>query len=177
MPKPNWVYVTRKYFDNRRRIFAGFQTYYTQDKRTELNRVWHWIPEQRKFMFTLEERTVVVPVRHDLVIMRTEEYPTLINVQTEEQLAREIKQEAKATGRSEHELRAESTILVQSSTVVTKKERRSYNARREVEKQKRMLTGYMILKDVKEGVAMPKHKWPMRSKRAAAPMVQVPAGK
>ena len=175
MPKPNWVSVTRKYYDNRRRIFAGFQTYYTQDKRTELNRVWHWIPEQRKFMFTLEERTVVVPVRHDLVIMRTEEYPTLINVQTEEQLARDIKQEAKATGRSEHELRAESTILVQSSTVVTKKERKYYNSKRELERQKRMLTGYMILKDVKEGVAMPKHKWPIiPSKRATAPMVTVP---
>ncbi len=176
MPKPNWVLVTRKYYDNRRRIITGFQTYYIQDKRTELNRVWHWIPEQRRFMFTLEERTVVIPVRHDMVVMRTEEYPTLINVRDEEQLAKEIKQEAKATGRSEHELRAESTILVQSSTVITKKERGYYNARREAERQKRMLTGYMILKDVKEGVAMPKHKWPVRSKRAAAPMIQVPAG-
>lgn len=177
MPKPNWVLVTRKYYDNNRRIFAGFQTYYTQDKRTELNRVWRWIPEQHKFMFTLEERTVVVPVRHDLVVMRTEEYPTLINVRDEEQFAKEIKQEAKNTGRSEHELRAESTILVQSSTVITKKERKYYNARREAEKQKRMLTGYLILKDVKEGVAMPKHKWPVRSKRAAAPMIQVPVGR
>lgn len=175
MPKPNWVLVTRKYYDNNRRIFAGFQTYYTQDKRTELNRVWRWIPEQHKFMFTLEERTVTVPVRHDLVVMRTEEYPTLINVRDEEQFAKEIKQESKTTGRSEHELRAESTILVQSSTVITKKERRYYNARREAEKQKRMLTGYLILKDVKDGIAMPaKHKWPVRSKMAAAPMIQVP---
>ena len=189
MPKPNWVSVTRKYYDNRRCIFAGFQTYYTQDKRTELVRVWKptdrsfpeciwhlWKPEVHAFTFTVEERIVVVLVRRDLVVMRTEEYPTLINVRDEEQLAREIKQEAKATGRSEHELRAESTILVQSSTVVTKKERKYYNAKREAEKQKRMLTGYMILKDVKEGVAMPvKHKWPIiRSKRAAAPMVQVP---
>ncbi len=178
MPKPNWVLVTRKYHNNNRRIFDGFRTYYTQDKRTELNRVWRWIPEQHKFMFTLEERTIVVPVRHDMVIMRTEEYPTLINVQTEEQLSKDIKQEAKATGRSEDELRAESTILVQSSTVVTKKERGYYNARRETEKQKRMLTGYLILKDVKDGIAMPmKHKWPVRSKRAAAPMIQVPAGR
>jgi hypothetical protein len=189
MPKPNWVSVTRKYYDNRRRIFAGFQTYYTQDKRTELVRVWKptdrsfpeciwhlWKPEVHAFTFTVEERTVVVPVRHDLVVMRTEEYPTLINVRDEEQLAKEIKQEAKATGRSEHELRAESTILVQSSTVITKKEHKYYNSKRELERQKRMLTGYMILKDVKEGVAMPKHKWPIRSKRAAAPMIQVSAG-
>ncbi|MDO8726292.1 MAG: hypothetical protein Q7J35_09530 [Candidatus Methanoperedens sp.] len=169
MPKPNWVSVTRT-----RRIFTGkFRTYYTQNKYTELNKVWHWDPV-KKFTFTVEEREVVVPIRHDLAVMRTEEYPTLINVQTEEWFAKDIKREAKATGRPEDELRAESTILVQSSTMITKKERKYYNARREAEKQKRMLTGYMILKDVKEGVAMPKHKWPVRSKRAAAPMIQVP---
>lgn len=178
MPKPNWVSVTRKYYDNRLRIITGFQTYYTQDKRTELNRVWRWIPEQRKFMFTLEERIVVVPVRHDMVVMRTEEYPTLINVRDEEQFEKELKAMSKATGDSLAELRAENTILVQSSTVVTKKERKYYNARREAEKQKRMLTGYLILKDVKDGIAMPtKHKWPVHSKRAAVPIIQVPAGR
>ncbi len=178
MPKPNWISVTRKYYDNRRRIIIGFQTYYTQDKRAELNRVWRWIPEQHKFMFTLEERIVVVPVRHDLVVMRTEEYPTLINVRDEEQFEKELKAMSKATGDSLSELRAENTILVQSSTVVTKKERKYYNARREAEKQKRMLTGYLILKDVKDGIAMPaKHKWHVRSKRAAAPMIQVPVGR
>ena len=170
MPAPNWVSVTRT-----RRIFTGeFRTYYTQNKYTELNKVWHWDPV-KKFTFTVEEREVVVPIRHDIAVMRTEEYPTLINVQTEEWFAKDIKREAKATGRSEDELRAENTILVQSSTMITKKEHKYYNARREVEKQKRMLTGYMILKDVKEGVAMPKHKWPIiRSKRATATMVQVP---
>jgi hypothetical protein len=175
MPKPNWVSVTRKYYDNRRRIITGIQTYYTQDRRTELNRVWHWIPEQRRFMFTLEERVVVVPVRHDLVVMRTEEYPTLINIMDEEQLCKEIKQEARVTGRPEHELRAESTILVQSSTVVTRKERKYYSAKREAERQKRIATGYLILKDARDGIAIPKkHSWPVRSKRAAAPMIQVP---
>jgi phage pi2 protein 07 len=73
--------------------------------------VWNWDPVN-KFTFTVEERTVVVPVRHDLAVVRTEEYPTLINVQTEEWLTKDIKQEAKATGRSEDELRAENTILV-----------------------------------------------------------------
>ena len=161
MPKLNWVSVTRT-----PRIFTGeFRTYYTQNKYTELNKVWHWDPV-KKFTFTVEEREVVVPIRHDLAVMRTEEYPTLINVRDEEQLAREIKQEAKATGRSEHELRAENTILVKSSTVITKKDRKYYSAKREEEKQKRAMSGYLILKDVKEGVAMPpKHKWPIRSKR------------
>ena len=170
MPKPNWVSVTRT-----RRIFTGeFRTYYTQNKYTELNKVWHWDPV-KKFTFTVEERDVVVSIRHDLAVMRTEEYPTLINVQTEEWFAKDIKQEAKATGRSEDELRAENTILVQSSTVITKKERGYYNARREVEKQKRRLTGYLIARDAGEGKSIaPKHKWPVRSKRAAAPMIQVP---
>lgn len=170
MPKPNWVSVTRT-----RRIFTGeFRTYYTQNKYTELNKVWHWDPV-KKFTFTVEEREVVVPIRHDLAVMRTEEYPTLINVQTEEWFAKDIKREAKATGRSEDELRAESTILVQSSTVITKKERKYYSAKREEEKQKRAMSGYLILKDVKEGIAMPpKHKWPIHSKRVAAPMIKVP---
>jgi len=168
MLKPNWVTVTRT-----RRIFTGeFRTYYTQDKYTELNKVWHWDPV-KKFTFTVEERTVVVPVRHDLAVIRTEEYPTLINVQVEEWFAKDIKREAKATGRSEDELRAENTILVQSSTLITKKERGYYNARREVEMQKRRLTGYLIARDVSEGKSIaPKHKWPIRSKRVAAPMVQ-----
>ena len=172
MPAPNWVSVTRT-----RRIFTGeFRTYYTQNKYTELNKVWHWDPV-KKFTFTVEEREVVVPIRHDIAVMRTEEYPTLINVQTEEWFAKDIKREAKATGRSEDELRAENTILVQSSTVITKKERKYYSAKREEEKQKRAMSGYLILKDVKEGVAMPpKHKWPIRSKRGAAPMIQVPVG-
>ncbi|CAG0983788.1 hypothetical protein METP3_02236 [Methanosarcinales archaeon] len=170
MPKPNWVSVTRT-----RRIFTGeFRTYYSKDKYTELHKVWHWDPVN-KFTFTVEERTVVVPVRHDLAVMRTEEYPTLINVQTEGWFAKDIKREAKATGRSEDELRAENTILVQSSTVITKKERKYYSAKREEEQMKRRLTGYLILKDAGEGVPMPsKHKWPIRSKRAAAPMVQLP---
>ncbi len=170
MPKPNWVSVTRT-----RRIFTGeFQTYYTQDKYTELNKVWRWDPV-KKFTFTVEERTVVVPVRHDLAVIRTEEYPTLINVQIEEWFAKDIKREAKATGRSEDELRAENTILVQSGTVITKKERGYYNARREVEKQKRRLTGYLMARDAGEGKSIAsKHKWPVRSKRAAAPMIQVP---
>ncbi len=170
MPAPNWVSVTRT-----RRIFTGeFRTYYTQNKYTELNKVWHWDPV-KKFTFTVEEREVVVPIRHDLAVMRTEEYPTLINVQTEGWFAKDIKQEAKATGRSEDELRAENTILVQSSTVITKKERKYYSAKREEEKQKRAMSAYLILKDVKEGAAMPpKHKWPVRSKRPAVPMVQVP---
>lgn len=104
MPAPNWVSVTRK-----RRIFTGeFRTYYTQNKYTELNKVWHWDPV-KKFTFTVEEREVVVPIRHDLAVMRTEEYPTLINVQTEEWFAKDIKRKAKATGRSEDELRAEKT--------------------------------------------------------------------
>ncbi len=170
MPKPNWIFVTRT-----RRIFTGeFRTYYTQDKYTELHKVWHWDPV-KKFTFTIEERTVVVPVRHDLAVMRTEEYPTLINVQIEEWFAKDIKREAKATGRSEDELRADNTILVQSSTVITKKERKYYSTKREEEKQKRVMSGYLILKDVKEGVAMrSKHKWPIRSKKLVAPMVQVP---
>ncbi|CAG0976283.1 hypothetical protein METP3_01802 [Methanosarcinales archaeon] len=170
MPKPNWVSVTRT-----RRIFTGeFRTYYTQDKYTELHKVWHWDPVN-KFTFTVEERKVVVPVRHDLAIMRTEEYPTLINVQTEEWFVKDIKREAKATGRSEDELHAENTILVQSSTVITKKERGYYNARREVEMQKRRLTGYLIARDAGEGKSIaPKHKWPIRSKKTVAPMVQVP---
>lgn len=172
MPAPNWVSVTRT-----RRIFTGeFRTYYTQNKYTELNKVWHWDPV-KKFTFTVEEREVVVPIRHDLAVMRTEEYPTLINIQTEELFAKDIKREAKATGRSEDELRDENTILVQSSTVITKKERKYYSAKREEEKQKRAMSGYLILKDVKEGVAMPpKHKWPIRSKRAAAPMIKVTVG-
>ncbi|HYN44696.1 MAG TPA: hypothetical protein VER35_01725 [Candidatus Limnocylindrales bacterium] len=147
MPKPNWVSVTRT-----RRIFTGeFRTYYTQDKYNELHKVWHWDP------------------------VRTEEYPTLINVQTEEWFAKDIKREAKATGRSEDELRAENTILVKSRTVITKKDRKYYSAKREEEKQKRVMSGYLILKDVNEGVAMTsKHKWPIWSKKAVAPMVQVP---
>ncbi len=170
MSKPNWVSVTRM-----RRIFTGeFRTYYTQDKFTELYKVWHWDPVN-KFTFTVEERTVVIPVRHDLAVMRTEEYPTLINVQTEEWFEKDIKREAKATGRPEQDLRADKTILVQSSTVITKKERRYYNARREVEMQKLRLTGYLIAKDAGEGKPMvPKHKWPIRSKKVVAPMVQVP---
>ncbi len=172
MPAPNWVSVTRT-----RRMFTGeFRTYYTQNKYTELNKVWHWDPV-KKFTFTVEEREVVVQIKRAIPIIRTEEYPTLINVQTEEWFTKDIKREAKATGRSEDELRAENTIFVQSSTVVTKRERKYYNAKREEEKQKRAMSGYLILKDVKEGVA--KHKWPIRSKRAAAPMVQlpVPAGR
>jgi len=170
MPKPNWVSVTRT-----RRIFTSeFQTYYTQDKYTELHKGWHWDPVN-KFTFTVEEHTVVVPVRHDLAVIRNEEYPTLINVQTEEWFAKDIKREAKATGRSEDELRAENTILVQSSTVITKNERGYYNARREVEMQKRRLTGYLIARDAGEGKPMvPKHKWPIRSKKTVAPVVQVP---
>jgi len=82
---------------------------------------------------------------------------------------------SKVTGDSVDELRARNTILVQSITVVTKSERNFYSAKREIERQKRVLTGYLIIKDAKEGIAMaPKHKWPVRSKRAAAPMVQVP---
>jgi len=170
MPVPNWVSVTRT-----RRVFTGeFRTYYTQDKYTEIHKVWHWDPV-KKFTFTVEERTVVVPVRHDRAIMRTEEYPTLINVQTEEWFAKDIKREAKATGLSEQELRAENTILVQSSTVITKKERGYYNARREAEMQKRRLTGYLIARDASEGKSIaPKHKWPIRSKRPAVPVVKVP---
>jgi hypothetical protein len=82
---------------------------------------------------------------------------------------------SKVTGDSVEELRAKNTILVQSSTVVTKSERNFYSAKREIERQKRVLTGYLIIKDAKEGVAMKqKHKWPVHAKRAAAPMVQVP---
>ncbi len=147
MPKPNWVSVTRT-----RRIFTGeFRTYYTQDKFTELHKVWHWDPV-KKFTFIVEERTVIVPVRHDLAVIRTEEYPTLINVQTEEWFAKDIKREAKYTGLSEHELRAENTILVHSSTAITKKDRKYYSAKREKEQMKRRLTGYLILKDASEGV-------------------------
>jgi hypothetical protein len=162
MPKPNWVSVTRM-----RRIFS------------ELHKVWHWDPVN-KFTFTVEERTVVVPVRHDLAVMQTEEYPTLINVQTEEWFQKDIRREAKATGRSEDELRAENSILVQSSTVITKKDRKYYNSRREVEMQKRRLTGYLIARDAGEGKSIaPKHKWPIHSKKTVAPMVQVtvPAGR
>jgi hypothetical protein len=174
MPKPNWVSVTRM-----RRIFTGeFRTYYTQDKFTELHKVWHW-DTVNKFTFTVEERTVVVPVRHDLAVVRNEEYPTQINVQTEEWFAKDIKRKAKATGRSEDEMRAENTILVQSSAVITKKERGYYNARREVEMQKRRLTGYLIARDVGEGKSIaPKHKWPIRSKKTVAPMIlPVPTGR
>jgi hypothetical protein len=141
--------------------------------------VWHWDPVN-KFTFTVEERTVVVPVRHDLAVMQTEEYPTLINVQTEEWFQKDIRREAKATGRSEDELRAENSILVQSSTVITKKDRKYYNSRREVEMQKRRLTGYLIARDAGEGKSIaPKHKWPIHSKKTVAPMVQVtvPAGR
>jgi len=169
MPKPNWVSVTRT-----RRIFTG-SFGLTTPRTNSLNSIrwWHWDPV-KKFTFTIEERTVVVPVRHDLAVMRTEEYPTLINVQTEEWFEKDIKRKAKATGRSEDEMRAENTILVQSSTVITKKDRKYYSAKHEEEKQKCVVSGYLLLKDVKEAVAMPsKHKWPIRSKRAAAPMGQL----
>jgi hypothetical protein len=107
--------------------------------------------------------------------MRTEEYPTLINVGDEVQFEKELKMMSKVTGDSMEELRARNTILVQSSTVVTKSERNFYSAKREIERQKRVLTGYLIIKDAKECVVMaPKHKWPVHSKRVAAPMIQVP---
>jgi hypothetical protein len=170
MPKPNWVSVTRT-----RRVICGFDTYYTNDTHKELNRKWHWNPDTHKFTFTLEEREVIARVRRDIAIMRTEEYPTLINVSNEEQFEKELKMMSKVTGDSVEELRAKNTILVQSSTVVTKSERNFYSAKREIERQKRVLTGYLIIKDAKEGVAMKqKHKWPVHAKRAAAPMVQVP---
>ncbi len=169
MPKPNWVSVTRT-----RRVISGFETYYTNDTHKELNRKWHWNPDTHKFTFTLEEREVTTRIRRDIAIIRTEEYPTLINVRNEEQFEKELKMMSKVTGDSVEELRAKNTILVQSSTVVTKSERNFYSAKREIERQKRVLTGYLILKDAKEGIAMkPKHKWPVRSKRAAEPMIQV----
>ena len=167
MPKPNWVSVTRT-----RRVICGFETYYTNDTHQELNRVWHWNPETHKFTFTLEEHEVTTRVRRDIAIMRTEEYPTLINVSNEEQFEKELKMMSKVTGDSIAELRARNTILVQSNTVFTKKERNFYSAKREIERQKQVLTGYLIIKDAKEGIAMtPKHKWPVHSKKAAAPMI------
>lgn len=168
-PKPVWVSVTRKYFDSRRRLFVGFRTHYTNDERTELVKVWDWKPELRKFMFTVEERRSIVRVRHDQVITRAEEYPTLININTPEMFAKDVKQLAKMSGRSEDELQCDGTVLIRSSTVVTKKERAYYNSRREMERQKRALTGYLISQDVAEGKAIPKHKWPIRLKRAASP--------
>jgi len=168
-PKPIWVSVTRKYFDSRRRLFVGFRTHYTNDERKELVKVWHWKPELKKFMFTVEERKSVIRVRHDQVITRAEEYPTLINVNTPEMFAKDVKQLAKMSGRSEDELQHEGTVLIRSSTVVTKKERAYYSARHEIERQKRVLTGYLISQDAAEGKAIPKHKWPVRSRRAAAP--------
>src|SRR5665811_646455 len=167
MPKPNWVSVTRT-----RRVICGFETYYTNDTHQELNRVWHWNPETHKFTFTLEEHEVTTRVRRDIAIMRNEEYPTLINVSNEEQFEKELKMMSKVTGDSIAELRARNTILVQSNTVFTKKERNFYSAKREIERQKQVLTGYRIIKDAKEGIAMtPKHKWPVHSKKAAAPMI------
>jgi hypothetical protein len=169
MPKPNWVSVTRT-----RRVLSKFDTYYTNNTHKELNRVWHWNPETHKFTFTVEEREVTTRVRRDIAIMRTEDYPTLINVGDEVQFEKELKMMSRVTGDSVEVLRARNTILVQSSTVVTKSERNFYSAKREIERQKRVLTGYLIIKDAKEGVAMvPKHKWPIRSKRAAAPMIEV----
>jgi len=169
MPKPNWVSVIRT-----RRVICGFETYYTNDTHKELNRVWHWNPETHKFTFTVEEREVTTRLRRDIAIMRTEEYPTLINVGDEVQFEKELKMMSKVTGDSVEELRARNTILVQSSTVVTKSERNFYTAKREIERQKRVLTGYLIIKDAKEGVAMaPKHKWPVHPKRVAAPMIQM----
>jgi len=171
MPKPNWVSVIRT-----RHIFTGtFRANYMQIKSKELNRVWHWDPEAHKFTFTVEEHEVTTDVKRDIPIMRTEEYPTLINVMGEEQFEKELRMMSKVTGDSVEELRARNTILVQSSTVVTRSERNFYSAKREIEKQKWHLTGYLILKDAKEGIAMaPKHKWPVHPKRVAAPMIQVP---
>jgi hypothetical protein len=170
-PKPIWASVTRKYFDSRRRLFVGFRTHFVDNERTELVKVWHWKPELKKFMFTVEERKSVVRVRHDQVITRAEEYPTLINVNTPETFAKDVRQMAKVSGRSEDELQCEGTVLIRSSTVVTKKERGYYNAKREIERQKRALTGYLISNDAAEGKAMPKHKWPVRSsERAVAPV-------
>jgi hypothetical protein len=187
-PKPVWVSVTRKYFDSRRRLFVGFKTHFVDNERTELVRVWKpvdkifpecmwhlWKPEVPAFMFTVEERKSVVRVRHDQVITRAEEYPTLINVNTPEMFAKDVKQLAKMSSRSEDELQCEGTVLIRSSTVVTKKERKYYSARREMERQKRVLTGYLISKDVAEGKAIPKHKWPVRSKRPAAPVAAMAA--
>lgn len=201
-PKPIWVSVTRKYFDSRRRLFVGFRTHFVESERTELARLWKpngwkyglvWRTAHGRFirimkpvekslpgcngpfMFTVEERKSVVRVRHDQVITRAEEYPTLINVNTPEMFAKYVKQLAKMSGRSEDELRDEGTMLIRSSTVVTKKERRYYNARREMEKQKRALTGFLISKDAAEGKSIPKHKWPIRSKRPAAPAVATAA--
>jgi hypothetical protein len=161
MQKLNWVSVTRT-----RRVISGFETYYTNDTHKEFNRVWHWNPDAHKFTFTFEEREVTTKIRHDIAIMRTEEYPTLIKVGDEVQFEKELKMMSRVTGDSVDELRARNTILVQSSTIVTKKERNFYSAKREIERQKRVLTGYLIIKDAKECVAMaPKHKWPVHSKR------------
>lgn len=171
MPKPNWVSVIRT-----RHIFTGtFRANYMQIKSKELNRVWHWDPEAHKFTFTVEEHEVTTDVKRDIPIMRTEEYPTLINVMGEEQFEKELRMMSKVTGDSVEELRTRNTILVQSRTVVTRSERNFYSAKREIEKQKRHLTGYLILKDARESIAMaPKHKWPVHPKRVAAPMIQVP---
>lgn len=165
-PKPVWVSVTR---EGHKRLVVGFKTHFIYSERTELIKVWHWKPELKKFMFTVEERKSVVRVRHDQVITHAEEYPTLINVNTPEMFAKDVKQMARMSGRSEDELQCEGTVLIRSSTVITKKERKYYNAKREVERQKRALTGYLISKDAAEGKAMPKHKWPVRSKRVMAP--------
>lgn len=186
-PKPVWVSVTRQYL-NWKRVFVGFRKYQINREITEFIKVWKpngwkyglvWRTAQGEFvrvmkpvdnglagckgpfMLTVEERKSVVRIELDQVVTRAEEYPTLINVNTPEMFAKEVKTMSKLTGRLKDELIAEGTMVVKSSTVITKKEREYYR-KRDSEKQKQRLTGYLVS-------STPKHAWPIRSKRAAAP--------
>ncbi len=177
MPKPKWMLGGM----TRRRVFVGFETRYCESIRTEYVRVWKrrdishpellwwaWMPKETAFVLTLEARRVAVRFRSDDPIFKYVETQQLINVRTEDSFAKEIKAESKAAGIPVDELCAENTIVVQSSTVRTRKEKRFFEAKRLEERMQRRLKVFLIRQDATEGKSIPRSR-----ERASAPPLMI----
>jgi hypothetical protein len=88
---------------------------------------WFWAPKE-KFVFTLEERKETVTIRHEYGIVRKVEVPTLIPVVSD----------------------SEETVLLNTSTVRTRREKQYSLDRSRQAKFRRQLTSWLIEKDALE---------------------------
>jgi hypothetical protein len=109
-------------------MLIGFREYKQVMTYERLEKVWTWNAEKHMFTFTLEPRQETVTVKHEYGIIRKVELPTLVPVVSD----------------------SDETIVLNTSTVRTKREKQFLLDRSTAAKFKRQLTGYLIEKDALE---------------------------
>ncbi len=109
-------------------MLVGFRAYKQVMTYERLEKVWTWNAKKSMFTFTLEPRQETVIVKHEYGIIRKVELPTLVPVASD----------------------PDETIVLNTSTVRTKREKQFSLNRSIAAKFKRQLTGYLIEKDALE---------------------------